>query len=541
MELTSLVLLSCLAPLVKGYVWPSPQLDALERLRWDQSLFNHGEIQGLLVPCTLFSFSPHENSGRANVADWIRTAYHDMATYNVEDGTGGLDGSIRFPEEQARHENAGSGFDNTIQVLDFHANRYVSTFHHFTGVLKEVSGGPEIAFRGGRIDAGEPNNPGVPEPTQDINSHIASFARQVFTKTEMIGLVACGHSFGGVQHQQFPNISPELNDPNNTLSVAHFDTTFVQFDNNVLGNATEYIHGTTLNPLVVGLNDTANSDKRIFSSDGNATMRAFADSPELFALTCADMFARMLDTVPRGVELTEVITPVPIKPANVQLVLAKDKLKFSGQVRLRNMPVDPTRQVRLLWDDHTNGTHNATLPAVGRSTAINGRYTSAWYGFQPTPEDDEEEKFLFLDAAEGIKSMRFVVNDKLEDQGGVGFAVEDGVVFSATSCVTARSAEGSPLSGRFDIGVRNGLNPTQVYIQREATDTVGRHVVLETEVPAPASIRSWSHDAPTYTIWSIPIHDNVNAYNIGADVEGGSNKLVLPDKHHILDFEDCSE
>jgi hypothetical protein len=46
------------------------------------------------------------------------------------------------------------------------------------------------------------------------------------------------------------------------------------------------------------------------------------------------MFARMLDTVPRGVELTEVITPVPIKPANVQLVLAKDKLKFSGQVRV---------------------------------------------------------------------------------------------------------------------------------------------------------------------------------------------------------------
>jgi hypothetical protein len=29
-----------------------------------------------------------------------------------------------------------------------------------------------------------------------------------------------------------------------------------------------------VNPLVVGLNDTGNSDKRIFSSDGNVTMRA---------------------------------------------------------------------------------------------------------------------------------------------------------------------------------------------------------------------------------------------------------------------------
>jgi hypothetical protein len=27
-----------------------------------------------------------------------------MATHNVEDGTGGLDGSIRFREEQARSE-----------------------------------------------------------------------------------------------------------------------------------------------------------------------------------------------------------------------------------------------------------------------------------------------------------------------------------------------------------------------------------------------------------------------------------------------------
>jgi hypothetical protein len=31
-------------------------------------------------------------------------AYHDMATYNMNDGTGGLDASIRFGEEQARAE-----------------------------------------------------------------------------------------------------------------------------------------------------------------------------------------------------------------------------------------------------------------------------------------------------------------------------------------------------------------------------------------------------------------------------------------------------
>ena len=54
------------------------------------------------------------------------------------------------------------------------------------------SGGPEIAFRGGRVDAAEPNAPGVPQPQQDLPAHIAAFARQGFTQKEMISLVACG-------------------------------------------------------------------------------------------------------------------------------------------------------------------------------------------------------------------------------------------------------------------------------------------------------------------------------------------------------------
>jgi hypothetical protein len=63
-------------------------------------------------------------------------------------------------------------------------------------------------------------------------------------------------------------------------------------------------------------------------------MIRFADSPELFASACADMFARMLDTVPRGVELTEVITPLPVKPHNLILRLAGDTLKLAGEVRV---------------------------------------------------------------------------------------------------------------------------------------------------------------------------------------------------------------
>ncbi|KAF7378519.1 Peroxidase [Mycena sanguinolenta] len=262
-------------------------------------------------------FTPH----------WIRTAYHDMATHDITDGTGGMDASIRFAEEQARPENAGDGFSNTLNVLEAVSSRYVSIADALAlGAIMAVEncGGPEIAFRGGRVDAAVPNQPGG------------------FTQEEMIGLVACGHTFGGVQHATFPTIVPDLQDPNNVDSVAHFDTTNTHFDNNV---ATEYISGTTQNPLVVGLNETTNSDKRIFGSDGNATMETFAQSSDLFASTCANLFARMLDTVPNGVQLTEVITPLPVKPNTIKLIYdaTTETIAFSGEVRLWDVPANLSR------------------------------------------------------------------------------------------------------------------------------------------------------------------------------------------------------
>ncbi|KAJ6541345.1 hypothetical protein B0H19DRAFT_1268363 [Mycena capillaripes] len=78
-----------------AYIWPSPQLDALEALRWDQ---DRNLITGFIQPC-VFDIFAADNSGRSNAADWIRTAYHDMATHNSTYGTGGMDASIRFDEE----------------------------------------------------------------------------------------------------------------------------------------------------------------------------------------------------------------------------------------------------------------------------------------------------------------------------------------------------------------------------------------------------------------------------------------------------------
>ncbi|KAJ7811903.1 heme peroxidase [Mycena olivaceomarginata] len=278
-----------------AYVWPSPKLDALEAMRWDQGDTLNG-FAPFVQPCSFFIFGDDEGTptGRANGPDWIRTAYHDMATHNVEDGTGGLDASIRFQEEQSGPER----------------------------------GAPDsIPRRTSRLRR-EPNASGVPEPQQDLQSHIGSFARQGFTQTEMISLIACGRSFGGVEHKAFPDVVTDLKDPNDTLSVAHFDSTF----DSLIIIATEYISGTTQNPLVVGANDTTNSDKRIFASDGNATI--FAKSPELFASTCATLFAR---------------------PLVSHSCSTGTRLKLSGLVRFWGLADDPTRTVQLLWDDRAAG------------------------------------------------------------------------------------------------------------------------------------------------------------------------------------------
>ncbi|KAJ6538119.1 heme peroxidase [Mycena capillaripes] len=518
-----LVLLACLA---NAYTWPSPQLDALESMRWDQT------FSGFVRPCDSFSFdSP--NSGRSNAADWLRTAYHDMATHNLADGTGGMDASIRFAEEQARPEDAGSGFANTVRVLIDFTNRYVSIADVLAlGAILAVDNcaGPEIPFRGGRVDAGEPNTPGVPEPQQDLDSHIASFARQGFMPTEMIGLVACGHTFGGVQHAPFPDIVLEVSDPDNTESVAHFDSTPVHFDNNIY-SATEYISGMTQNPLVVGFNDTTNSDKRIFASDGNVTMNSFANSPELFASTCAELFARMLDTVPKDVQLTEVITPLPVKPSALDLILNGDKLQFYGQVRFWDMEEDPNRTVRMLWSDRLGGSGNATLRPTNVTSSSGGRIAAAWYTFSPC----DAVRFLSLDAAAGIASMKFTVNDEVEDQGGLGFAVQDDVIFSASSCFN--STDG-PIAGRFDVAVRKGVKPTRVYLEAETRDSVDRPMVVEVKIPPPASGNS--NDASTYSIWSIELKTNqtFNAYTVAAEIDG--NKATGNGAHSLFDFTPCA-
>lgn len=110
------------------------------------------------------------------------------------------------------------------------------------------------------------------------------------------------------------------------------------------------------------------------------------------------------------------------------------------------MTADPAREVLLLWEDHIGRTHRASLNFAGLSTAVAGRYTAAWYAFNMTAE----LSFQAVDPAAGITRMRFLVDGQVEDQSGVGFAVQDAVVFSGSSCATSQD----PYAGHLDIAVR---------------------------------------------------------------------------------------
>jgi hypothetical protein len=122
--------------------------------------------------------------------------------------------------------------------------------------------------------------------------------------------------------------------PTNTNGGSNFDTTRGIFDPNVVG---EYLSCTGLKggPLVTSNNVTARSDLRLYESDNNATMRALFARGAEFLDICADLMGRAMNTVPSGVQLSEVISAMPVKPINVTYDYGSDGLlKLSGKIRI---------------------------------------------------------------------------------------------------------------------------------------------------------------------------------------------------------------
>ncbi|KAI3615710.1 l-ascorbate oxidase [Moniliophthora roreri] len=455
-------------------------------------------------------------------AQWARTAFHDMATHNVGDGSGGLDASIRF--ELDRSENVGVGLLQTLS--DF--SRLQSRVSGLADILAMATvfayggcGGPLIPYRAGRVDAASAGVPGVPEPHQDLQSHIDSFARQGFTQSEMIGLVACGHAFGGVRKDDFPTMGLV-----NDFELFHGSQ---EFSNTVV---TGFLDGTTPNPLVKAPNVTMRSDDRIFSSDSGATMQRYCQftfkihhcihlpldsiaSAQAFDDACASLIERMINTVPSSVTLTDVIQPIENKVGKARLFVSSDSndLILRTSLRLLNPSDNPSRTVTLFWTDRRAP---STCPATGCTSAsvsakrITGSDVNtigasgfdlhgitAWkYQFEASINAASSiDKFWFeIDEHDG--SSKVVVNN-----GGSGYVVEqDQFLFDPV-----KDASGAP-----QVSVRS-FDPTSVPVTS-----------LPVVADVSAALDSTISPRSGYTFFSANIGIGTRSFDVIGQVGGSS-------------------
>ena len=423
--------------------WPA-STDELEDLLYVNSGYRARGFASPVIPC-----SNGDGADRNSAAEWIRTAFHDMASANANTGSGGVDASILY--ELTRAEHAGAAFRNTL-------TRYAPYFSSRTSLADLIAagvysatrscGGPAVPVRGGRKDATQAGaSAQVPDAANAIGIFGNQFTRMGFVSvnnTEMIQLVACGHTLGGVHAAEQPNIINSGEYPNN---YAHFDTSVASFDNKI---ATEFLSGNTKNPMVFGKAYNANnrgrdSDRRIYSSDGNITVQAMSD-PQTFNSMCKTVFQKMIEIVPRGVSLTDVIIPYDVKPYNVQLTLLDGgtSLEFTGEVRVKTNSRSVT-QVQLLYKDRTGAIASTAIDTTLKGTSSGFDDSFSYYGFSTR-----------LSAETSISSFDVLINGaETFTNNDNGFAVNDNIIFqSPQSCASS--------SGQLTIvaAVRDGSSPS---------------------------------------------------------------------------------
>ncbi|PNY25393.1 fungistatic metabolite [Tolypocladium capitatum] len=428
-----LALLALAGPALADPTWPS-DVDELEELMYQVSSFRARDFAGTVSPCASEASGP----GRQNAAEWLRAAFHDMATANTFFHTGGLDASLQYELDNA--ENTGTGHKTTVQFMAPFVSPKSSLADLLAlGVYMSVRscGGPAVPFRAGRKDATEKGNPGVPQPENSVLTFKQQFERMGFTNEEMIQVTACGHTIGGVHQQEFPELMPPGDNKNGEVAL---DQTVTLFDNKVV---TEYLSGNTTNPLVVGPSIKVNkhSDFKVFNSDGNKTMTALADAAK-FQDVCKVVLQKMIDVVPPGVTLSDPVAPYVVKPVNLQLTLAGggDGLALTGFVRVKTtgLAKDSIKSVSVTYKDRKGGADCGSGPCTITSTVqgVGQGFddTFAFYPIQAT-----------IPAATGISSFTVTVNNadgtsKVYDNNGKAYPLQDDILFQAPqSCVTGNN------------------------------------------------------------------------------------------------------
>ncbi|KAL8902477.1 MAG: hypothetical protein Q9207_004675 [Kuettlingeria erythrocarpa] len=418
-----LALSVCLQGAGAAPTWPS-SMDELEDIMFLNTGYRARGFATPVTPC-----SKGAGPGRVAAAEYIRTAFHDMATGNVFQGTGGADASIVF---ELGGDNPGPGFPTTLTTF----NPYLTSRSSMAdlialGVYTSVRscGGPVIPIRTGRVDATAAGPPGVPQPQNSLFTFQNQFSRTGFDTTQMIQVVACGHTLGGVHAANFPTIVPPGSAPDDFKS---FDSTQT-FDEKI---ASEYVAGVSTDPLTVGPSQAVGraSDLRVFTADGNATITSMAD-PATFASTCQAMLQKMIDVVPGSVTLTDPIVPYDIKPVALQLTLQAggNEILFTGEIRVRttSRPASQISSVQLVYKDRTGGSASSNIVAASKGTAAGFDDNFTFYAFSTK-----------ISSQTSISAFNVLVSlasgaTETYDNNGNGYAIQDTVMLLAPqSCVT---------------------------------------------------------------------------------------------------------
>ena len=409
--------------------WPS-SVDELEDIMFLSNGYNSRGFVAFVQPC---GFSTTGLPNRANSAEWLRTAFHDMATAWVQVGTGGMDASLIF-ELAAPTNNLGQGFNDTISnMTPFLTSRSSMADLFAMGVYASVRacGGPVIPIKTGRIDAsagGTGFATNTPLAQDSVGTFIGQFAHMGFSQTEMIQVVACGHTLGGVHATEFPNVIPVGHFPDDFVPL---DSTQTVFDNAII---TEYLNGTTPDPLT-NLNSFAvqsgtTADTRVFNSDKNVTVSAMVDS-SVFMSTCQTVLQKMIETVPSNVKLTNPIVVYEVKPSGIQLSLMDggNSMSFTGSIRVRTTSRDVSSVVIIYTDRNGNpGASTITTTYQGQAFGLDDNFK--FYGFSATFSSTTSiSSFVVQVTTSDGTTTTF-------DNNGGGFPVQDIVLYQpAQSCI----------------------------------------------------------------------------------------------------------
>lgn len=448
--------------------WPS-RIDELEEIMFQLQSFRARKFADTISPCQTEASGP----GRVNAAEWLRTGFHDMAPANSFFSRGGLDGSLQY--ELTSTENKGPGLRTTIEfMVPFMSSKSSLSDLIALGVYASVRscGGPAVTYRAGRIDATRRGDPGVPQPENTVLSFQQQFERMGFTNSEMVEVTACGHTIGGVHTSDFADII----DPASVVDgQATLDGSVAVFDNKII---TEYLDGSTKNPLVVGpsIARGKNSDFKVFNSDRNVTAQALADAAT-FRTACQRVLSKMIDVVPPGVTLTDPITPYKVKPVGLQLTLdgGGNSLFFTGYIRVRTTGLadHAITNVVITYKNHDGGSscgsQGCTITATEQGVSQGFDDTFAFF-----PVDHE------IPAATGISSFTLVVNyadgkSEAFDNNGQSYPLQDAVLLQhPQSCLL-----GSTGASTITAAVRNDR-------LADGAKALISYKVSQTNSPAPA-------------------------------------------------------